>query len=406
MKFVDKNLQVDIIYLDFAKAFDTVPHDLLIHKLRTFGINGSLLSLLENYLHDRYQKVVINNVSSSWSRVTSGVPQGSVLGPVLFLLYINNIVNTVNGNVCIGLFADDTKIWSPIFNQTDQVNLQNTLSSLEHWSTLWGMNFNVSKCKYMSFKNKLPCTYKLHGISLERSSYFCDLGVTVCDNLKWSQHLNTVITKAMKMLGVIKRYLGCNIPIKAKCTAYIAIVRSILFYAIEIWSPTSKSDMARLEKVQRIATRYICNVSIRDGIPYKERLRVCSLKPLNLLCEVKLIIFIYKLVHGIFNVNTTSFVNRAICIRETRQLHDGLKLSIPCFRTECYRNWMFVRGCYTWNNLPIEIRNQLPLVNPNVSPELLFKRKLYSHVDLLFDATFLCNNICTWRTWCPCHNCR
>ena len=126
-----------------------VPHNLLVHKLKTFGINGSLLLLIENYLHNRYQKVTINNVSSSWTQVLSGVPQGSVLGPFLFLLYINNIVNTVNGNVHIGLFADDTKVWSSILSQNDQIYLQNTLDSLEHWSILWCMHFNVSKCKHV-----------------------------------------------------------------------------------------------------------------------------------------------------------------------------------------------------------------------------------------------------------------
>ena len=184
------------------------------------------------------------------------------------------------------------------------------------------------------------------------------------------------------------------------------MVRSVLLYAIEVWSPSSKTDMGRLERVQRVATRYICNVSIRDGISYTDRLRMCNLTPLNTLCDVKLIMFTFKLVHDLLDVKSSDLINFSTHTRYTRLGNDVLRLNIPRIKIECYRSWMVVRACYTWNSLPKELRSLTPVNHENKLSVVAFKKHLVNHIDGHFDANFDPNLPCTWRLWCPCYNCR
>ena len=137
----------DIIYLDFQKAFDTVPHKRLLQKLKGYGIISHLLKWIENVLKDRQQRVVLNNSHSMWAPVTSGIPQGSVLGPILFTIYINDLPDIVKN--ITKLFADDTKIYSIVNNTTDKENLQTDLNNLTYWSKTWLLIFNKKKCKHL-----------------------------------------------------------------------------------------------------------------------------------------------------------------------------------------------------------------------------------------------------------------
>ena len=144
---VDNKRSVDVIYLDFQKAFDTVPHNKLLNKLFGIGIRGKILGWMKSWLSDRKQRVVINGKSSCWKPVTSGVPQGSVLGPVLFIVYINDLDD---GLCCkISKFADDTKLGHSVNTQESRLQLQHAIDKVTQWSDKWQMSFNLDKCKVM-----------------------------------------------------------------------------------------------------------------------------------------------------------------------------------------------------------------------------------------------------------------
>ena len=159
-KILDNAGQVDVLYLDYSKAFDSVPHSLLIHKLKNFGINSNLLKWIRSYLTDRRQRVVVEGSSSDWLPVASGVPQCSILGPFLFLLYVNDLPSCLSSNSTLALFADDSKCYKEITSPDDCLTLQQDIDSLLNWSEIWGMSFNTSKCKILRVtRSSNPCIY-------------------------------------------------------------------------------------------------------------------------------------------------------------------------------------------------------------------------------------------------------
>ena len=194
-------------------------HNLLIHKLTTFVFSGNLLNLFRNYLDNRKQHVVIEGTSSKLMPVVSGVPQGSILRPLLFLYYINNIVKIPGNpdNIIWSLYADDTKIGSSIECEQDIINLQLYLDGLCTWCSDWGMQFNASKRKLISFKrSKLnyDTKYLIGNTYIERVYDFIDLGIIVNHNLSWSQNVNSCVKKARSRLALIKRTIGHDVLLK------------------------------------------------------------------------------------------------------------------------------------------------------------------------------------------------
>ena len=140
---IDRGEEVDVIYLDFANAFDKVPHKRLLSKLKGYGIKGKIYDWIKDFLSNRKQQVVINGKFSHWIRVTSGIPQGSVLGPILFLIFINDLPDVLN--CCMKLFADDAKLYMPIINCHDEEILQQNLDNSDIWAEIWDMDFNTKK---------------------------------------------------------------------------------------------------------------------------------------------------------------------------------------------------------------------------------------------------------------------
>ena len=169
---MDKNVPVDAVYLDFRKAFDTVPHERLLNKLHGYGVRGQFLDWIRDFLKDRSQYVTINDKSSSKIPVTSGVPQGSVLGPTLFIYFINDLPSIVS--IFIKIFADDTKAYFPILSDADRIRLQKTIDDMVHWSNIWQLHFNGSKCKVLHLGKNNPC----YNHAIEDHNAVRDLGVT------------------------------------------------------------------------------------------------------------------------------------------------------------------------------------------------------------------------------------
>ena len=247
-KVLDEGDPLDVIYLDFAKAFDKVPHKRLIKKLEAHGISGNVSRWIKNWLKDRRQRVNINGKTSNWADVLSGVPQRSVLGPLLFLIYINDIDDGIISK--IWKFADDTKICKNIKNERDVEILRKDLEQLYKWSEDWQMLFNLDKCVviHMGNKNK-KCLYELGGQKLKSVEPERDLGIIVHSNGKTSEQCTMAANKANQILGMIKR----NIKWKDKnviTKLYKALVRPKLEYCVTSMVPTAE------KKIKKSLKRY------------------------------------------------------------------------------------------------------------------------------------------------------
>ena len=201
-----EKIGTDVIYFDFAKAFDTVSHDLILNKLKTqYNIDGTLLKFFTEYLRNRKQRVILDNVISESVDVLSGVPQGSILGPLLFVLFINDIYENINKDSNIALFADDTKIWRDINSELDCETLQNDINTLSIWSRNNKMSFHPDKCKALSiydcrldFVKVLPFGlryYYINGNIIEFCENGRDLGVIVSSNFKWDEQHDKILKK-------------------------------------------------------------------------------------------------------------------------------------------------------------------------------------------------------------------
>jgi len=252
-----KGSQIDIAVLDFSKAFDTVPHDGLLSKLEHYGIDGDIWTWISNFLKYRKQSVVVDGIASNLVDVDSGVPQGTVLGPILFLLHINDLPSVVSSKV--RLFADDCLIYKNIKCKEDQIALQKDLNLLEEWGSKWGMRFNATKCNIMRvsrLRNPLLHDYSLSGQVLKLVTDAKYLGITLSDNLEWTKHIAITAGKANSRLSFLRRNLkGC--PEKLKEMAYFALIRSCVEYSATVWDPHHKGNIKKLEGVQRRAARFV-----------------------------------------------------------------------------------------------------------------------------------------------------
>ena len=224
---LDKRIQTDLIILDFSKAFDRVPHQRLLKKVNHYGIRGNTLAWISSFLHDRTQRVVVNGQHSEEVPVVSGVPQGSVLGPLLFLIFINDLPEGLLSRV--RLFADDCILYRQIKTDLDRQLLQADLDALARWEATWGMDFHPQKCSVLrvtrATSNLIPSEYILKGIKLSIDKTTKYLGVDLDSELSWRHHYDRVTKKANNMLGFLRRNLR-NTSQQTKTNAYIALVRS------------------------------------------------------------------------------------------------------------------------------------------------------------------------------------
>jgi len=226
---------IDVVYTDFQKAFDTVPHRRMLTKLEAYGINGNLLEWIRSFLTNRKQRVKIKGRTSSWSDVISGVPQGSVLGPILFVIYINDIIDNLNCDAY--LYADDMKVYTRVSNDTDRARLQTDVDAVVEWTDKWLLKLNISKCKVVTIGRDTDSRQYPYWImqnntlhALATSTGERDLGVTVDSNLNFDMHIQEIVNKANKILGVIKRSFK-YLDYTTLALLYKAMVRSHLEYA-------------------------------------------------------------------------------------------------------------------------------------------------------------------------------
>jgi ribonucleases P/MRP protein subunit RPP40 len=347
-KKLDEEEDIDLIYLDFAKAFDKVPYQRLLSKLESHGVRGDILKWIQNWLSGRNQRVCIDGQFSEWAGVTSGVPQGSVLGPILFLVYINDLdIDLISK---IGKFADDSKLLGSVGTVEGVENLRKDLKNLEIWAEKWQMQFNVNKCSVIHLgKNNPQSTFSLYNEEIKNSIKERDLGVIIDKTMKFSEQCNIAAKNANMTLGMIKRNIvsrNKNIIIKL----YKALVRPKLEYCIQAWRPYLKKDIDKLEKVQRRATKIITECK---GLSYQERLKVTGLTTLEKRRDRGDMIEVFKSVKGLNSVDYRKFFEPSDN-RHTTRGH-SFKLVKVRSRLESRRNFFSTRVVSAWNSLPQNI---------------------------------------------------
>jgi len=327
-----------------------VPHKRLAIKLKSYGIDGQLLKWIENFLRNRTQRVFVEGKHSSPANVTSGVPQGSVVGPTLFIMYINDMPEVVTST--IRLYADDAKLYRVINSQQDEATLQSDLHALHSWSTKWLLRFHPEKCKMMrlstSTHNHLP-VYNMHSnsgmVALAWSTREKDLGVLVDSKLTFSEEISCRIKKANTIMGVIRRtftYLDQKIFL----CLYCSMVRPHLEYASSVWSPMWRKEVTAIERVQRRATRQIPGFS---GLTYEERLRKLNLPTLYFRRLRGDMVETFKILTHKYDIDETEFFELDASSR-TRG-HD-LKLRKYAASTARRLNSYSYRVVNAWNSLP------------------------------------------------------
>lgn len=299
-----KGLQTDVIYTDFSKAFDVVNHKLLTLKLTLLGFPTPLVLWIISYLTNRTQSVIFNLVKSEEFSVTSGVPQGSHLGPLLFLLFINDLPSVViHSNIL--LYADDVKLFLSYKNEQDSFFLQTDLDHLCDWCEINCMKLNLKKCKHMTFSRRQPSRskYKISDYTLESLEVFDDLGVTMDPKLRFHIHINKAISRANSTLGFIKRWSKeFNDPLITK-TLFTSLVRPILEYASIVWCPRYGCYIDDIESVQKQFLLFcLRNIYCQTNIhlpPYEYRLQLINLPALKNRRTMLNVCWIYKLIHGL-----------------------------------------------------------------------------------------------------------
>ena len=254
---LNRHQQIDAVTLDFSKAFDKVPHKRLAVKLQHYGITGKTLEWIQCFLQGRTQQVVVDGEQSAPAPVASGVPQGTVLGPLLFLVYINDLPQRVRSTS--RLFADDCLLYRTINTPSDARQLQQDLDSLRQWEIDWQMEFNPDKCEVIRITNKktvITTDYTIHGQRLNTTSKTKYLGVTIDNKLTWAAHVKNTTQKANNTLSFLRRNIS-SCPQHIRMTAYKTLVRPQLEYAATVWDTSIKSQTSAIEMVQRRAARFI-----------------------------------------------------------------------------------------------------------------------------------------------------
>ena len=354
--------EVRAVFIDLSRAFDKVSHPHLLYKLKTFGIGGSLLKWLNSYLCERSQRVVINGQCSSVKQITAGVPQGSVLGPLLFLLYINDIADNLQSNV--SLYADDTSVYEEVDDcDACAERLNGDLETINSWAKRWAVTINPTKTKSVTFSRKQSNTRHppliLDGIVVQEVKTHKHLGLLLSENLNWSNHIDMLLVKASKKLNMLKG-LKYKLDRRTLEILYLAHVRPILEYCDVIFDNCSILLSEKLESLQRDAARIV--TGCKKGTSHNK----LDLEVPWVSLETRRIHHRLSLYYKIVNNKTPQYL-RSLLTKlnseqhpyQTRQSQNFVPYTENC---NYFSKSFFPAALKAWNNLPISVRS-IPTLN-------------------------------------------
>ena len=353
---LDEGKEICAIFFDLRKAFDSVPHRTLLEKMKHLGYNEHVLKWMFSYLCNRKQYVVLNGKQSSMKPVLSGVPQGSVLGPLLFLIYINNAVHAaLDSHTHIILYADDILLYRVISNTTDYSMLQTDINTVSTWVTSNNLSLNVEKCKLMVIsrlrkKSVSVPLLSLNGLPMERVSSYKYLGITITEDLSWSTHINEISRKSRKQIGMLYRQFCAWSTPEALLQLYTSTVRPHLEYASQVWNPHLTKHVNQLEQVQKFALKMCLK---QWNLSYPDLLQLSSLSNLAAQREHLNLCYFYKIVNGLFE-----FPNCPLTLRSLNYPHRDGRSNLyvqPQASSNAHHCSFFPATISLWNSLPSSI---------------------------------------------------
>ena len=346
-----------------------------------------MLKFIRSYLKDRTQRVVVGGSTSSPLPVMSGVPQGSILGPLLFVLFINDMFSCVSVGTNIALYADDTKVWREINMFEDHIILQNDVDRLFNWSIKNKMTFHPRKCKVLSVTlqrnilDNLPFNiylYELNHTVIDYVTSQIDLGVEINNKLLWGAHCHSLVTKANSKLGLLKRTCHFTTNRRQKRAFYLAIVRSMFEHCSVIWAPQNKRLIDKFEVIQKRGVKWIFGelfASYSDEIFFQKQ-KELKILPMKLKFIFNDLVMFYKIVNELVPISLPSYIT--VCVpddvRYTRRnaaIHNLSDSStFQCSVTpncDAFRYSFFYRTVRRWNILPVSIRDSTSLTSMKTS---------------------------------------
>ena len=355
VKAIDEGKHCCMVFCDLSKAFDRVWHKGLLFKLKSYGVNGLLLQWFESYLNYRNQRVLFRNTVSGSKFVQAGVPQGSVLGPLLFLIYVNDVADNMSG-LC-RLYADDNSLQHCSSNtQTIQLQLNNDLEKLNAWSKQWLLKFNPSKTKAVFFSTKknvdLP-SLEFQNCSLDFVSTQKHLGIIISNDFSWSAYIDSLLASANKKLGLLKK-LKFKVSAKTLSLLYTTFIRPSLEYASEVWGGCSNQESEKLEKLQLAAARIVTgltSLASRDSLYFET-----GWEPLIVRRRVKLKTIMYKIYHNLVPDYLQNILPSIRSHESNYVTRQSQNYSIPKCRLNIYKSSFVPLAIDEWNSVPMEIR--------------------------------------------------
>lgn len=387
---LDNKQDACLVFLDISKAFDRVWHRGLVFKLRQFGVNGTLLNWFSSYLNNRSQQVIINGTTSEPLFITAGVPQGSILGPLLFLIYINDLVEGIQCDV--NMFADDTFLFDTYTDPLlSSVRINQDLNTILRWGNIWKVMFNALKTYYMLISRKQqPSHYPnptFNNIPIEKTECHKHLGLYFTSNFSWSEHINRTIVKASKRLHLMNS-VRLLLPRRSLCSLYKTMILPILEYCNVIYDNCTLRDSLALDNVQRRAA-LICTGAYRHT-SNESLLAELGWQPLYIRRQTHKLILLFKIVHSL----TPAYLRRLL--HQPAETPYGLRnrtnasLPVPYSRLSSTKNAFAHSAIKAWNSLPEPIRScqllctfkQLLLSELYKQSNVKFLPKLYSFLPL------------------------
>lgn len=350
-KSMEGGAQIDVVYTDYSKCFDRIDHNLLMRKLAVAGIHGDLYRWFKSYIENRSQAVVLQGFTSKWTSIPSGVPQGSLLGPLMFVIFINDI-NSCFISSKILLYADDMKILKPIYGFDEVLDLQSDLLRFEAYCVTNKLDLNVDKCYLVSFTRKhtlIDQGYQLKGRPITRVSEVCDLGVLFDNKLTFEKHVNSCVSKASRALGFIIRTSTSFKSLKSLKILYCAFVRSHLEYASQVWNPRYEIYKSRIEGIQKKFLRFLDFKARQRSRDYEHRCRRYHFLPLHQRRDINDVAYLAGIANG--SVDCPQLLTEVSLWAPSRVSRSSKPLYIPWVSTQYRQNAYIIRASHSFNEI-------------------------------------------------------
>ena len=356
-KALDDGKEIRTVFFDISKAFDRVWHRGLLAKLKSAGVKGKLLQWFTEYLKDRRQRVIIPGASSDWSYIKAGVPQGSILGPLLFLVYINDIVSNIQSN--IRLFADDTSLYIIVEHiNSAALTLNKDIETITSWSKKWLVTFNPSKTESLTVSRKrnkpVHPSLKMLDEEISEKESHKHLGVILSNDGSWHLHIEHIKSKAWKRINLMRKL---KFILNRDCleTIYFSFIRPILEYADVIWDNCTKDEKEELDKIQHEAARIVTGATKLVSIEnlYKET----GWQTLETRRKHHKLILFYKMLHDMTPPYLSSLIPQPVGATTRYNLRNSGNLQTPLCRSKLYKESFIPSFIHLWNSLPQETRD-------------------------------------------------